>query len=417
MRPWRKEPTRTGWRLVTGARADRVRVSLGRVTEAEAEAARVAMQRAEDRGDVGRVLALHERDADAAVRYLVGDPGLDASPVLPVDHGALTLAAYQAEHYATWRAAERPRSWRSEASHWSRLLRPEPEGLGDVRVRDLAEDPRIVHRYLRDLRIEPSGGDRRSGEPRAARPLQPPSGAYQRLLRAALQALLTHAYTERHLDTHARLGELRISGSTTRAREQVDPLTLDEIVRLMDAAGDPLGRWPEEGAKHRAMWGTGAGLGLRPSELCRLRWEDVRWSSRTLAVRGEKTAQAADEVPLTPIALQELRTWWIRQGQPADGLAFPASLGDPTTPYSDGSSYRRALRSAARRAGIDREVNPYLLRHSFATIAWSLGIDIDLTRRIMRHKDETMLRRVYQRPRPADLVERVAAFSLPREDR
>jgi integrase len=56
---------------------------------------------------------------------------------------------------------------------------------------------------------------------------------------------------------------------------------------------------------------------------------------------------------------------------------------------------------------------PYLLRHSFATIAWSLGLDIDTARRIMRHTDTKMLDRIYTRPRPKDLVARAAAFDVP----
>jgi integrase len=81
--------------------------------------------------------------------------------------------------------------------------------------------------------------------------------------------------------------------------------------------------------------------------------------------------------------------------------------------YASRSAYRGSLETAAKKAGITRGVNMYLLRHSFATIEWSLGIDQDVARRIMRHTDEKMLRDVYCRPRPADLAARVAAFDLP----
>ena len=43
--------------------------------------------------------------------------------------------------------------------------------------------------------------------------------------------------------------------------------------------------------------------------------------------------------------------------------------------------------------------------------AWSLGIERDVTRRILRHVDEKMLDEVYCRPRPEELAERVKAFT------
>ncbi|MEZ4236818.1 MAG: tyrosine-type recombinase/integrase [Myxococcota bacterium] len=162
------------------------------------------------------------------------------------------------------------------------------------------------------------------------------------------------------------------------------------------------------------MGGRGRG-GLRPSELRRMRWDDVRFATRTLVVRGEKTHAAKAEIPLTPLAYRQLRTWWVRQGQPGQGFVFPADAhgAKGEAGHTSRSAYRRSQETAAKRAKIGRTVNMYRLRHAFATIAWSLGIEFDVARRIMRHTDEKMLRDVYCRPRPADLVARVAAFDLP----
>lgn len=108
--------------------------------------------------------------------------------------------------------------------------------LGDTRLGDI--DDRSVARWLRDLRARGQGG--REDEHAA-------SGAYKRLLRSALQACLTYAYVEGHLPERAALGTLRIEGSTKRALEQVDPLSLDEVSALL-AASEP---------KYRAMWAVG----------------------------------------------------------------------------------------------------------------------------------------------------------------
>ena len=129
--------------------------------------------------------------------------------------------------------------------------------------------------------------------------------------------------------------------------------------------------------------------------------------AQTLSVRGDADGTGKTELSVAEISLRE---WWVRQGQPRSSVVFPATKHG--VPYRSVSGYKRALATAAQRAGIGHKVNPYLLRHSFATIAWSLDIDKDVARRILRHSDETMLNEVYCRPRPADLVDLVQAFDL-----
>jgi hypothetical protein len=108
-----------------------VRLNLGRIDEAAAEAARAAMQAAEEDGTAPRVVQLHQEEQDAAIRYLLGDPALAESlPQPPVDYAGLTLSEYQ-ERYRSWREVNNPKTWVTERTHWVRLLRSQPEGLGD----------------------------------------------------------------------------------------------------------------------------------------------------------------------------------------------------------------------------------------------------------------------------------------------
>lgn len=376
--------------LETGRNETRRSLSLGFIGEDDAQTALLAMQQEEEltagTSMYGRIFRLHGEDAAMAIRVLLERDVSHFGPEA-ADHGALRLSEYYATVYAPWRSEKKPRTWVTEEGRWRRIL----PVIGQKRVRDV--DAHVVADYIDALRVV------RDGKDLAA------SGSTRRLHRDAVQALLNYAHRQKHISEHVDLAVFRIEGATKTVLERADPLTLDELQRLMDASTP----------KHRVMWAVGAGEGLRPSELRRMRWEDVRFETRTLVVRGTKTDEASAEIPLTPLAFRELQAWWMRQGQPVEGAVFTAKVRGKETGegYTSRSAYRTALENAAKKAGIGRGVNMYLLRHSFATIAWSLGIEQDMARRIMRHTDEKMLRDVYCRPRPADLVAKVAAFDLP----
>lgn len=387
-RKWRLERRRlaTGvhWRLRTGRNETRAQVNLGHISAADADRALRRMQSAEDSGGAPRILAWHREDPDQAVGYLIGDAEVDALLEERPDFSVMPLEEYIDQVYAPWRATARPAGWGQEERVW-RAIKAE---LGRVRLRDI--DAHVVADYLDGMVAR-----------RGPRKGKPASGNTKRLHRAALQALLKRAFRLRHLERLPDLAIFPIEGSSKTVLKQEDPLSLEEVAALLDASGP----------KHRAMFGVAAGLGLRPSELIRMRWEDVRWETRTLVVRGEKTEESAAEIPTTPIAYRELRAWWGAQEQPRAGLVFPSRGGGMYGP----SGYKKALETARKAAGIKRKVTPYLLRHSFATLAWSVGLDMEVTRRIGRWTDDRMLRDVYCRPRPRDLVERAQALALDEE--
>jgi integrase len=197
------------------------------------------------------------------------------------------------------------------------------------------------------------------------------------------KALGKWAYRRKHIAKVPDLSVFRIEGATRAVRKKPAPLTLQELMAVMDAA-----------------------IELR---LVALEWEDVDWSVPSLRIRGTKTAASADTIPMTPLVRRELWLWWTKCEEPAKGLIFPNEDGEA---YASSTGYKQALETAAKKAGLGRDVYPYLLRDSFATIAWSVGIDKDVARRVMRHSDDKMLDRVYCRPRPADLVAAVAKFDL-----
>lgn len=102
--------------------------------------------------------------------------------------------------------------------------------------------------------------------------------------------------------------------------------------------------------------------GIRLGEVCRLRLEDIDSSRMLLRIqqgKGHKDRFA----PLSPVALDLLRQWW-RATHPK-GLLFP-NKNDASRPLSP-ATVQRAVKVAARDAGLTKRVSPHTLRHSFAT--------------------------------------------------
>jgi len=135
--------------------------------------------------------------------------------------------------------------------------------------------------------------------------------------------------------------------------------------------------------------------GLRLGEVCRLRVENIdsaRMLLHILQAKGHKDRY----VPLSPIALDLLREWW-RETRPS-GLLFPCA-NDPLRPINH-STVQRALRLAARHAGITKRVSPRTLRHSFATHLMEQGMNMRVIQILLGHS-HTRTTEIYTHVSPA----------------
>ena len=170
----------------------------------------------------------------------------------------------------------------------------------------------------------------------------------------------------------------------TKGTLEVTPLTAKEVLAMLEHAPSPM---------YRCLIAVGAGAALRPGELLRVRWEDIKWEQEYINVRGTKTAKSGDPIPLIPFVLRELRAWHALEGKPATGLLF-SYRGEPL------QSYKSGLDKAAERAGLVdgvRRIHQNVLRHTCATLMATSNPPVPLAtaRAVMRHSDETMLMRVY----------------------
>jgi len=186
-----------------------------------------------------------------------------------------------------------------------------------------------------------------------------------------------------------------IKGSTKPSRPPAEPLTLDEVPVVLDAARSHM---------HRALFAFAIGQGLRPGEATALEWQDIDWEGRLVLIRGSKTELSRQVVPMTPLAHRELMAFWMKEGQPSSGVAFTWA-GKPI------KLWRNAFITACRKAGITRRVHPYLARHTFATLSVAAGANPAAIRAMMRHtKRSTILEQAYTRLNPDQVRAGMAAF-------
>ncbi len=123
----------------------------------------------------------------------------------------------------------------------------------------------------------------------------------------------------------------------------------------------------QRGLRDRAMLLFAVRLGLRASEIARLRLDDIDWRSGIVWIRTRKTGHGA-QLPLRCDVGQALAAY-LKRGRPASEdrhvfLLHRQRVGEPIDRHVVGDAVRRALRHAR----IDAPIHgTNLLRHSLAT--------------------------------------------------
>lgn len=139
--------------------------------------------------------------------------------------------------------------------------------------------------------------------------------------------------------------------------------------------------------RDRALLEMLYGSGLRVSELVSLRAAQVDWDEDFLRItgKGSKTRY----VPLGKVAAQALKDYLstarpklLRNGKRADVL-FLSVRGTGLTR----ERIRQIIKTRAAAAGLDVNVYPHLLRHSFATHLLENGADLRVIQDMLGHAD------------------------------
>jgi len=150
-------------------------------------------------------------------------------------------------------------------------------------------------------------------------------------------------------------------------------------------AGPRAGRPVEPSVPQRdvAILETIYSCGLRVSELCGLRREDISWNEQLVCVRGKGRKERL--VPIGEPALFAIRQYWQLLPNPP-ALAEPVFLrssrsAKPMTPRTLQSRLKRYLEIA----GLDPHLTPHKLRHSYATHLLDAGADLRSVQELLGH--------------------------------
>ena len=146
-------------------------------------------------------------------------------------------------------------------------------------------------------------------------------------------------------------------------------LSIEEVQRILKATTY---------LKHKAMLATLYSAGLRMGELLNLRIGDIDSDRMQIWVREGKGVKDRLTV-LSPMLLKVLRSYFV-QYRPKTYL-FEGADGKP---YS-GSSVRKVLQRAVKRANIHKAVRPHTLRHSFATHLLENGTNLRCIQVLLGH--------------------------------
>lgn len=156
-------------------------------------------------------------------------------------------------------------------------------------------------------------------------------------------------------------------------------LDIKQISQLLDIQEtDPLS------LRDKAIMELIYSSGLRLSEIVRLNPIDLNLSDKSLTVigKGDKTRM----LPIGNEAIKSLRSWLSCRNElanPEEEALFVGSRGNRLSKRS----IQSRIKHWARKNGIQQDVYPHLLRHSFATHMLEASGDLRAVQELLGHKD------------------------------
>jgi len=176
----------------------------------------------------------------------------------------------------------------------------------------------------------------------------------------------------------------------------------DELKKLLNAPDEKT----PNGIRDKLVLLLLATLGLRASEVVRIKLDDIQWRKKVLFVHTLKTKKEL-KMPLCETVLAALRDYIVEARPKCDYREVFVRTKAPIRPFKSSSAITSIVRLYIAKAGIirDRNCGSHALRHTIATLMINKGVALkeisDLlgharieTTRIYAKVDMTSLRKV-----------------------
>ena len=159
--------------------------------------------------------------------------------------------------------------------------------------------------------------------------------------------------------------------------------TMEEVRSLLMVAPSHL--------KRVILIAANTGVRVGPSELFKLRWDDIDLNRGVIRVRA---ARKNPKEPVREVPIREDMKDMFKAWQKEDEIACTPWLisfcGKPV------KSIKTTWTNCLNKAGIKRDITPYCLRHLFATEAIANGADVGTVSKLMGHASPEMVLTHYQ---------------------
>ncbi|MBM6729935.1 site-specific tyrosine recombinase XerD [Bifidobacterium pullorum subsp. saeculare] len=192
-----------------------------------------------------------------------------------------------------------------------------------------------------------------------------------------------------------------------------DVLTVDEVVRLLDAvpqphAADVAGVEDAVLVRDRALLELMYATGARVSEIVGADVDDMDFDERVIRVTGKGSKQRL--VPVGGYACQALRRYLdqargvLERRKRSGGAERRALFLNKRGCRLSRQSVWEVVRDAGERAHITKPLHPHTLRHSFATHLIQGGADVRTVQELLGHASVTTTQ-IYTHVSPESLIE------------
>jgi len=160
-------------------------------------------------------------------------------------------------------------------------------------------------------------------------------------------------------------------------------LEYEEVKKLLETP--PLDNWL--GARDRAILETLYSTGIRVSELVALNMDDIDFLGEVIHVRGKGKKERI--APISSSALQSIQHYMEfrnKRSQSNENFDCRVLFVNKHGRRLSTRSVRRKMDKYLRMAGLDPNISPHTLRHSFATHMLNNGADLRSVQELLGHQ-------------------------------